>query len=74
MTWYLAPGYSSRGGRVIHTHLSPEDKVRQESRYDVFGSATKNMGFGPRPTWSDPKIPDWNPATKKDVDGQLATA
>ena len=34
----------------------------------------KNMGLGPRPTWSDPKIPDWNPTTKKDVDGQLATA
>ena len=34
----------------------------------------KDMGLGPRPTWTDPKIPDWNPARKKEADGQLAIA
>lgn len=24
----------------------------------------KEMGLGPRPTWTDPKIPDWDPARK----------
>lgn len=34
----------------------------------------KDMGLGPRPTWKDPKIPEWNPSKKKEVDGQLAAA
>ncbi len=34
----------------------------------------KNMGLGPRPTWSDPKIPDWNPTRKKQQDQQMAAA
>lgn len=25
----------------------------------------KDMGLGPRPTWSDPKIPEWDPGEKK---------
>lgn len=34
----------------------------------------KDMGLGPRPTWTDPKIPDWNPSRKKQGDQQLAAA
>lgn len=34
----------------------------------------KNMGLGPRPTWTDPKIPEWNPTRRKNADDQLAAA